>query len=340
MAVISGASFDYSGLTGVINKTLPKIDKDVKDSIFTIPTFTRYLKSEGAFKYNETGDGVMFAFEMARNSTAEARGLNQEIDLVEQDIHRWGKESYGEYSGAIPVDYVTLQKNSGPEKLIAYLESHKTNLEKTLAYKFNYDLCQGSGTFPHMYGIDSLIATSPSSGTIHGISRSSESWVRNQQRGATCSTTNGFGEICLYDVDVLLKAASKGMGDRSGFKLCLTDKTVHSNMVYYLPGLNSSIQRFIIEGNSKVPADGTKYGEEVTYYLGGAKVIWDNDAPSDSMRWINPDYIQVRVLKGCDFVTARRQSYNSFSDAIIVGVVASFINTNPYYSAVLNAFSS
>jgi hypothetical protein len=143
----------------------------------------------------------------------------------------------------------------------------------------------------------------------------------------------------MHDIDTLLKSASKGMGDRSGFKIALMDKTVHTNMSYYLPGLDQHIQRVIISGNAKVPGGG-RYADEATYYLGGALAIWDNDAPSDSIRWINPDYIQVRILKGCDFVTARRSAYNSFQDAIMVGVVASFINTNPKYSAVLHSFSS
>jgi len=341
MATIYGGSFDSDTLINFFNLTLPKIDKDVKDAFFKDRVYMRYMNALGAVDKNQTGDGVYIQWEMDENGSTQARALNSPIELVAPDIHRTGTENYGEYSGAIPIDHVTLAKNSGPEKLIPYIESYKKNLITSLNKDINYDLMNGSGAYPALFGLTQLISTSPTSGSIHGVTRSGKTWLQNQQASATCSTTDGFGVICLKDADALLKNASRGMGDRSMFKICLMDKTVHTNMAYYLPDLANS-QRVVVNGNDSrnLPADQLKYAGENTFYFGEALAIWDHDAPSDSIRWINPDTVRIRILKNCDMVTAQREAQNSFSRAILVGMAIMQVNLNPRYSAVLHSFSS
>ena len=341
MATITGGSFDSTNLTNFFNLTLPKIDMDVRDAIFKDNTYLKYMDQAGAIDRNLTGDGNYIQFEMAENGSVDARALSASIDLNDPDINRVGTENFGEYSGAIPIDHVTLAKNSGKEKLIAYLEGRKKNLIKTMKKKLNNDLMNGSGAFPNLTGIASLISITPTSGTIHGIARSGNTWVQNQQADATCSTTDGFGVICLKDIYALLKDASTGMGDQSMFKLALMDKTVHTNMAYYLPDTANS-QRVVINSNpgKNIPAEQLKYAGENTFYLGEALAIWDNLAPSDSIRWINPDTLRIRILKDCDMITAMREAENSFSKAILTGTSMQQVNLNPRYSAVLNAFTS
>ena len=341
MATIYGGTFDSDTLTNFFNLTLPKIDKEIRDAYFKDRVFTRYMDSLGAVDRNQTGDGCYIQWEMDEGGNVDSRAFSSPIGLVAPDIHRTGVENYGEYTGAIPIDHVTLAKNSGPEKLIPYLDSYTKNMKKKISTKLNYDMMQGSGAYPAIAGLTTMISTTPTSGTIHGVSRSGKTWIQNQQASATCSTTDGFGVVCLKDADTLLKNATTGMGNRSMFKLALMDKTVHTNMAYYLPDLANS-QRVVINGNGSrnIPADQLKYAGENTFYFGEALAIWDNDAPSDSIRWINPDTIRIRVLKDCDMITARREAQNSFSKAILCGIAPMMVNLNPRYSAVLNAFSS
>jgi len=341
LATIYGGDFDSDTLTSFFNLTLPKIDSDVRDAIFKQNTYLKYMDTLGAIDRNQTGDGCYIQWEMDENDSVAARALSSSIDLNYQDINRTGVENYGEYSGAISIDHVTVNKNSGKERLINYIESQKMNLIKTLKKRFNNDLMNGSGAFPTLTGLTTLISITPTSGTIHGVSRSGKAWIQNQQAGASCSTTDGFGVVCLKDIYALLKNASTGMGDQSMFKLAVMDKTVHTNMAYYLPDIANS-QRIVINSNpgKNIPAEQLKYAGENTFYLGEALAIWDNLAPSDSIRWINPDTLRIKILKNCDMVTAMREAQNSFSKAILTGSSMMQVNLNPRYSAVLNAFSS
>ena len=338
MATIYGGSFDSTTLTNFFNLTLPKIDKDVRDAIFKENTYLRYMDSEGAIDRNETGDGCYIQWEMAENDSVAARAFSSPIPLTSQDINRAGFQQYGEYTGAIPIDYITLKKNSGDEALIKYLESQKKNMIKTMKKTINNDLMNGSGAYPTTLGLTQLISITPTSGTIHGVARSGNAWAQNQQADASCSTTDAFGVICIKDIQGLLKDASHGMGEQA-FNLAVMDKTVHTNMQYYLPDLANS-QRVVVESGKDVPGMQMKYAAENAFYLGEALAIWDNLAPSDSIRWVNTDLIKVKVLKDADMVTAMRNSHNSFSDAILTGMALTQVNLNPRYSAVLNAFSS
>ena len=338
MATIYGGSFDSSTLTNFFNLTLPKVDKDVRDAIFKENTYLMYMDRANAIDRGQTGDGVYIQWEMAENSSVAARSFSSPIPLTASDKNRAGFQQFGEYTGAIPIDYVTLKKNSGKEALINYIESEKKNLIKTMKKTINNDLMNGSGSYPTAIGLSQLIATSPTAGTIHGVTRSGNTWAQNQQASASCSTTDGFGVICLSDIYGLLQDASTGMGEQD-FNLAVMDKTVYRNMQYYLPDLANS-QRVVVDSGKDVPGMQMKYAAENTWYLGEALAIWDNLAPSDSIRWLNTDLVRIKVLSDCDMVTAMRNSHNSFSDAILTGMALTQVNLNPRYSAVLNAFSS
>jgi len=338
LATITGASFDSTTLTNFFNLTLPKIDKDVRDAIFKENTYLRYMDKAGAIDRGQTGDGCYIQFEMAENPNTAARSFSSPVPLSASDKNRAGFQQFGEYTSGIPIDYVTLKKNSGKEKLIAYLDSEKKNMIKTLKKTINNDLMNGSGAYPTTVGISQLISTSPTSGTIHGIARSGNTWVQNQQKSSACSTTDGFGVICYKEVQEVLKDASTGMGEQE-FDLAVMDKTVHTNMAYYLPDLANS-QRIVVESGKDVTGMQMKYAAENAFYLGDALCIWDNLAPSDSIRWINTKDFRVKVLKDADMVTAMRNSHNSFSDAILCGMALTQVSLNPRYTAVLNAFAT
>ncbi len=338
MAQITGAAFDNSTLTAFFNLTLPKVEKDVKDVIFNYHTYTRYMDKIGAIKRGQSGDGTYIQWEQARNGSVDARAFSDPIDLSDPDLHRTGFEDYGQYTGAIPLDHVIEAKNAGPEALIKYVNARRQNLTKSMSYKINYDGMNGSGSFPAMTGLATLISKTPTSGTLHGVTRSGNSYVQNQQANSTCSTTVGFGTKVIYDTELLLKDASKGMGGRE-FDLAVTDKTTHSQIAYYLPDLGNS-QRVVITDGKDIPGDQLKWAGENTYHLGDALVIWDKDCPTDAIRWLSKEKVCMNILKNCDFVTARTHAERSFNRAILLGVACQQVNYYPPYTACLHTFGS
>lgn len=338
MGMFTGDAFDQGSLNTFLGATMPKIEKEIQDTAFDANVYIRFAKKLGMVRVGQIGDGGMWAIRVNKNTTVQARSLSTAIDILEPDLHEFAYQDYGEYSGAIGLDHVRLAKNGGAQQVIPILKEQKKTLSDSMNYKFNYDLMNGSGTYPALLGLSGIIKTTVSSGTVHGVNFATNTWFRNQQRGATCSTTDGFGVICLYDIDVLMKAANKGPGEQGKFKIAMMDDSVHSSLGYYLPDLANS-QRIMLNGNANGPGDTVKY-PDTTFYLRDALALWDHNCPSDSIRFIDPNYVKIDILRDCNFVTAKTHAENSFARAYLVGLAARQVNLNPKRSAVLNAFSS
>jgi len=337
MGMFTGAAFSQNSLNTFLGATMPKIEKEIQDTAFDANVYIRYAKKLGMVRVGAMGDGGMWAIRINKNTSVQARRLSTAIDITSPQLHEFAYEDFGEYSGAIGLDKVTLAKNGGAMQVIPYLKEQKKTLQDSMNYRFNYDLMNGSGTAPTLAGLSTLIKTTVSTGTIHGVNLANNSWFRNQQRDATCSTTDGFGVICLYDIDVLMKAANKGPGEQGKFKLAVMDDSVHSSMGYYLPDL-ANAQRIVLNGNAKGPGSEVRY-PDTTFFIRDALAVWDHNAPSDSIRFIDPNYVKIDILRDCNFTTIKTHAENNFNHAYLVGLAARQVNLNPKRSAVLHTFS-
>lgn len=337
-AVISGGSFSSTSLVGVKNLTLPKIETELRNAIYADVAFLKYMDRFGGIERNATGNGVMWPLTKSKDTSFGFRYLRDPYPLGGQDTHRFAYEDFGEASGALVIDYVTLKKNSGKEALLNYLKNAKTELIKTARDSVNTGLLTGSGTLPNILGIDSLIPETVSSGTLHGVDRSTATWWRPTATASTCSTTDGAGLINIKEFDLLIKNISEGMG-MNPINMAVCDKTVHNNLTYY--GLAVPNSRYMITNGGQVPASGVNMASDVELMVGNAPLIWDSNAPSDSLRVFSTENVKIHILKDCDFkVLKEKWAEDNFSRNIPVGVVLAHVNHNPKRSGVLYNFNA
>ena len=186
---------------------------------------------------------------MAKNTSVGARQWASSIPLEMQDINRLASETFAEYSGAVVLDQATMDKNAGPEKIIPYAMSQIGNMRRTFIDLANQAILTGSGTYPSMNGLATLIPETTSSGTLHGIDRSTSTWWRNQTKASGCSTTNAFGPICIKEVQELSALASGGQG-KPVFKLGITDDATYANALYYMPDQGTMRNVIVANGGS------------------------------------------------------------------------------------------
>ncbi len=339
MANITGSAFDSTTLTGIKNKTLPFIEEKLHNAIYVDIPYMRYMDRFGGIKRNCTGDGVVIKVLKSKNNTFTSRYLRSSYPLVGQDTHRMGFQDFGEYSGDYVVDYVTQQKNSGPEAMIDYLKQEAEELIKTAKEEINTALLTGSGALPAIIGIDTLIPETVSSGTLHGINRAApNTWWRPTATDSACSTTDKAGLINVKEIDKLVKDISEGQG-MNPINLAVCDKTTHNNLTYY--GLAVQNSRYLITNGGNVPATGVDMKNDVDLTVAGAPLIWDNNAPSDALRVFSTDNVKIHIVKNCDFkVLEAKWAEDSFSKNIPVGVVLAHVNHNPKRSGVLYNFTT
>jgi len=335
-------TFSSADLVGLFNKTGPKIDKTSEDAIFNDSTLFRELDSAGGIIKNVTGSDYTWTVEMAKNGSWGSAPWASPIDLQQQDIDRVASDTYAQYTGAISLDEATMDLNAGPEAIVNYAMSQLDNLRKTAIDDVNTDAMTGTGTFPAMNGLVTLIPETTGSGTLHGIDRATNSWWRNQSKASDCSTTNAFGPICIKEVQELSALASGGQG-KPVFKLGICDDVTFANALYYLPDQGTMRNVIVANGGAKkvsFPAGGLETNE-APIYLHNARLIWDHAATADSIRLFNPEWVKMRTVKNGFFKTTPRQrSENSFSVRVLMGFHGQMFNMNPRRSAVLYNFNS
>ncbi len=338
MATIAGSAFDSTLLTGIKNKTLPRIEKELHDAVYNDSALLRWQDKMGGIKRGVTGDGIYIQLLKSKEDTFAARALRDPYPLRGQDTHRPGFQDFAEYSGAMSIDYVTQKKNEGPEALINYFKTLKDELIRHGTDVFNVDLYSGSGSFPSIVGLETLIAESPSTGIVHGINRANEAWFRNKSLDSTVSTTDGFGLVGIKDLDTLLKSMSTGQG-QNPINMAVCDDTVHTNVTHY--GLAVPAARTVVTNGGDIPAQSVHLQSDVELFIRNAPLIWDHAASADSIRMWSTKNLKLYILKDADFkMLPEKFAEDAFSKNIPIGLVAAFVNMNPRHTGVLFNFTS
>ena len=94
---------------------------------------------------------------------------------------------------AVTISGLEELQNSGTEQMIDLLESRMEVAESTMQNGVSGDI-YSNGTASggkQINGLQALVATSPSTGTVGGINRANWSFWRNQTRGPVCHADHG-----------------------------------------------------------------------------------------------------------------------------------------------------
>ena len=335
------STFSSTNLVRLLMLNAPKIDKTTQDAIWEKSSYLNEAEAAGGIVKDATTDDITWPVEKSKNSTVGARPWASSINLEMQDPFRLANEDFAEYTGAVVLDELTINKNSSKDAIIKYSMAHINNLRNTFIDKVNTHLLKGSGTYPACTGLTTLIPETVSSGTLHGISRTSNTWWRNQATASSCSTTDAFGTIVLKEAQELAALASGGQG-RNPFTHGVVDDATFANAMYYLPQMGT-VQNVITGngGGDTVTWPKNVKTVEPSLWIRGAKLIWDHAATADSMRMFNFDKIKIRFVKNSYFhMTPKQQAEDSFSVRVLMGCAFQHLNMNPKESAVIYNFNS
>lgn len=155
------------------------------DSVTKNIALTKRLKSKGRIKKRSGGTTVRREVQYQENGSYIRFNGADPLDTTPQDVLT--SYEFDWKQGAIFVQITGREQkiNSGKEQILDLLESRIENAEATLANKLESDLFS-DGTASggkQIGGIQYLVADTPTSGTVGGISRSTWSFARNYAFG-------------------------------------------------------------------------------------------------------------------------------------------------------------
>lgn len=250
-----------------------------------------FLFGEDGFK--ESADGgktIEYSLNYAENTTFKSYGEFDTLDTTRVNVFDAAQFTIKIHAGTIvysELEKLRAQAASGKfdliaEKLNVGKDSHIANLNRTL-----WGDGSGNGGLD-MDGLQKIIATAPTSGTVGGINRATFSFWRNQQLAGT-KTTNAFDNLRSAMRTVYNKCSRGGTDEvPTGW---ITDRPTFE-------GYES-----LLVANERYNKDGKLRGGDAGFdnnalLFKGAKGLYDEDAVAGNLYFLNNKFLKLVYYKG------------------------------------------
>jgi len=275
------------------------------------------------------GDYIVCPIEYALNGTVASYSDLDTISTTRYDVFDRYEAQWKEYAGTYAISDLESDRNAGEGQVFDLRSAKLENLKNSIRSTFNADLF-GAGTANSskvFTGLQALVSTSPSSGTVQGVDRGSYSFARNQQVTGTL-TTSAFDNLRASMRSAYNQASNGISSDHPSFGV--TTRTVFEGF----EGLLLANERF----DSKESGDGGFKNEVLKYK--GMKLSFDNDCLSGAMYLLNPKFLKL-VYKSGAWMKAQpvQRPVNQTADFVVIRTMANLFAINPRRLAVISAIT-
>ncbi|MGO7337729.1 phage major capsid protein [Rhizobium leguminosarum] len=318
-------------LSEIVTTTLRNRSGTVADDVTKNNGLLSRLNSRGKKKPVSGGRTIVQEIQYAENSTFRRYSGYDILNVQPSDVITAAEYDLKQAAVAVSMSGLEQLQNSGEDAVLDLLEQRIENAEKTLKNNIALD-CYSDGTADggrQIGGLQLLISTSPTSGTVGGISRATWGFWRNQKfsasadGGAAASTAN----IQSY-MNRLYMSCVRGSDS--------PDLVVADNNFFrlYWESLQA-IQRI-------TSADKGMAGFQSLQYM-GADVIFDGGfgggAPLNQMFFLNTDYLFYRPHRDRDMAPIGDERMNTNQDAFVqlMGFAGNLTMNNAFLQGVLFA---
>ena len=286
--------------------------------------------SEGeGFKAVE-GRTITGPIEYALNSSVSSYSDLETLDTTRYDVFDQFEFVWKEYAGTVVHSELEKAKNQGSGRKFDLLAAKLENLKNSFKSVINTDLFS-AGTANDSKGIGGLqhiVSSTPTTGTVGGINRAVFTFWRNQQEASAGSSFNQL----LADMALIYNACSNGVsGEHPGF--AVTTQTVFQGY----EGLLVSNERIWRESASDKGM--TRFKSKALMFK-DIPVSYDNDCLASTMYLLNTKYLKLAYvpgfwMKGFPAVDPANQTADIFK----VMTICNLITTNPRRLGVVTAIS-
>jgi len=287
----------------IVTTTLRNRSKKLADNVLNHNALFMVMNKKGNVRPASGGREIIEELEYAENGTAGWYTGYEILDTTPQEVFDAATYDWKQLAGTVTIDGLTQIKNSGKARIINLLAKRITNLEKTLKNRVATAVySDGVTDTKAIGGLRLLVADDPTtSSTIGGINQATYEFWRNQVSAAAGTSSGNI----LSRMNALWLSCVRG-ADKPDY-IC-----ADSNLYSIYESALQKFQRF-------QTADKGIAGFETLMYK-SAHVVYDDQAPTNRMYFLNTDYLYLRPHPDRQFVPLEeRNSVNQ--DAMVVPVV-------------------
>ena len=267
------------------------IGKKPNDNIFTSRALFHFLGEEGFKEEADGGRLIEFTLEYAENTTFKSYAETEELDTTRIDVYDAARFEWRINAGTVVYSELEkLRAAAGARKFNVIEEKLNNGKNSHIAAMNRQAFSDGTGNgSKDIAGLQLLIATAPTTGTVGGINRATYSFWRNRQTSGA-QTSADFDNLRSSMRSIFNQCSNGGVEFAPTF--WVTTRTVFE-------GFES-----LLVANERYAKDGSKSrGGDLGFdnnalMFKGAKGFYDEDAPSGNLYFGNPKFLKFAYLKG------------------------------------------
>lgn len=174
--------------------------------------FIFWLRERGRINNEKTGYRIEIPLEYGNNDTLRWIAKGDTVPMTDAELLTMAYENYKNVAVSVVRWLEDDQRNTGKAQVINLVDVKLGAAERALWEEFERVMfADGSGS-NEPNGLQNIIATTNTSGTVHGLNRATYTWWRNQQKtidGAAAVYLIPNMRTCLNDISIYDQTSNK-----------------------------------------------------------------------------------------------------------------------------------
>lgn len=330
-------------LSEIVSTTLRNRATDVANNVIRNNALLAYLSRRGNVMPFSGGRTITQPLTYAQNSTFKRYSGYEVLNISPSEVITSAEFPIRQTAVAISISGLEMLQNSGKEAVIDLLKTRLSNAEDTMKNGMSYDIYSDGTATGQINGLQALISTAPSSGTIGGIDRATWTFWQNV---AYSAVTDGGAAASAANIQRYMNAVTLQLvRNADGYDVIVADNNYYG---YYLESMQS-IQRVTDERTAALGFASLKYyasGRSVDVILDGGFQGYSSDtnpttggAPANRMYFVNTKYLHWRPHRDRNMVPINPDRYSVNQDAMVqlIGWAGNLTLSNARLQGVLSA---
>lgn len=247
------------------------------EQAFTNTPLAFWLRERGRVKNISGYTRIEIILDYGENDSLRWLGKGDTLPVTDPEILTVAYEEWRYAAVNIVRYWQDDQKNKGQARLLNYVEAKLNAAERTLWQELERVLFADGTGDKEPNGLRNIVSVSPSTGTLHGIDRSTYSWFRNQAKAAS----GAFSTYGISDMRNLLNTLLRFKGTS------LADYTLVTDQVTFEAYEDETLEYKRIVNQTLADAG----FEHLTFK--GRPFLWSPQAPEARVYMLNTNAIQL-----------------------------------------------
>lgn len=297
----------------IVTTTLNNTKERRHDNIFRHSVLLAKINASGKRELTDGGVKLVRAVEYAVNGTIESIEGYDPVNLTPQQHLTNLEDDFREVVGSVTISRREEMQNKGKQAVINLLASKIENLDRSFAQKMNEFILNPSGTLftagnsgKDPNPLTEILPISATTGTIHNISRATNTWWRHNTQNSTSISANAItATVHKNELRNFYNDNRKHEGGPTDLILCTQA---------FAEQYEASLEGQVRYGSTELANLGFE-----TIFLRNAEIAWDEICPGTSAAaaaylafdgaiaeecafFLNTDFLRLYVDSQSDFV--------------------------------------